>query len=298
MATSQTDLEQIIAAMKNLPPPAYDVHALRPLSQASKKREPRPPKPEPGRDPLTENIAFADQTADLKSVAGMLAETSGITYQVSLDKPILISQAPPLNLDQFPDYRIQPFSSWARLYLYVEGTDASTTLYFDYLWTNEGQYSAIVDIEAPIIVTGTVFGRGSAGFFGGHTTTVFAHIHLFPMRWIGWGTNPINGAPLDRSYFADFQLSQAASVASFSPKGGWGFGSATSAYQSFDNQQFIVSKKTTIVPAGASLVFRIQVRGYITTEGNTLEDQAWVDFGSNGNFLSSPHIKLNVWTLA
>jgi len=89
--------------------------------------------------------------------------------------------------------------SWARMYLYTEGGSFSTTLQFYYLWTNESPEVAIVSIDAPLLVTGTVFARGSSAFFGGNVTDVGGTLVLDPVKWTGWEPTMNGGSQVNYS---------------------------------------------------------------------------------------------------
>ena len=43
-------------------------------------------------------------------------------------------------------------------------------------------------------------------------------------------------------------------------------------------------------------MLQLWVTFYGSTEGDTLEDQAWIDLGRQGNFMSSPYMLLTVQT--
>ena len=80
--------------------------------------------------------------------------------------------------------------------------------------------------------------------------------------------------------------------------GQWGlFAGATSVSRSFSYAPFDLTMKSLLVPGGASLVFNVGMYFNGETKGDTLQDQALIDFSTQGAVFS-PNVVLTLLTPA
>jgi hypothetical protein len=299
MATNQIDLESIIATMKAQAPHS-DASLSGPTFQVSQGPQPEK-RGVAGQTPHSGEVAFRVGVEGRRATAGLLADpyASRLVY---LDKPFLIwKPAQGGSAAQLIDSQIVPSNSWARIKLYVEGSGGlsySTTLGFYYLWTNESPNPVVINIDTTVVITGSCFVQSGGRFFGGKTSTVEANAFLQPQRWFGWGTDPATGTSLDQTYLGILQQSQQAAVVKLEAWGQWGlFAGATSVSRSFSYAPFDLTMKSLLVPGGASLVFNVGMYFNGETKGDTLQDQALIDFSTQGAVFS-PNVVLTLLTPA
>lgn len=293
MVASETDSDQLIAKVKALP---ADVTELFPeqSNQTSRTKHSKPQKPKPGvYNPYVDDPTIVAAAASIRKQAAMF-DLPFVTRYVYLPKPFLIWPTTP-NLDQFVDSGIQTYGSWARAYLYAEAASVYNSINFYYYWTNESQYGAEVNIDAPMVLSGSVYGQANAGFFGGSTTNVRGLLNLWPLRWTGWEPLPNGQSQMGK----DLGIRRAGEfnyMFYLDAKGGWGLGSPGEVSRSFTHRQFNVWSESHWVPSGASIVIKVNASLSIDPSGKTITDQGWIDFASGGNSLVSTHVLLTVKT--
>jgi len=292
MANNQTEIDNIIATLNAQGSPADIPQARTPIVSKRAPRQLRPERWTGGeRTPTASETAFRLGVDGQRAGAGLLADPYASRF-VYLDKPVHIRQEPStLDLSQI-DTHIAPSNSWAKIHLYEEGGAFYRTLVFYYLWRNESLNPVVISASAPLVMSGSCSATGSAGFFGGNLSEVSVGAQLAPQRWIGWGVDPGTGLHLDKTYVIAQEQSQWAPISFLTARGGWGFGSAVTASQTFDFQHYNPHLKSLMIPGGASIMFSVVVRFSGTTEGNSLTDQIWAAFDNHGVF--SPYMLLTV----
>lgn len=302
MATNQIDLESIIATMKAQASHSLDAILSGPTLDVSQAKLPTPEKRgAAGQTPHLGEVAFRIGVEGRRATAGLLADpyASRLVY---LDKPFLIwKPAQGGGAAQLIDSQIVPSNSWARFKLYVEGSGGlsySTVLGFYYLWVNDSPDPVVVNIDTTVVITGLCFVQSDGRFFGGKKSTVEADASLHLQRWFGWGTDPVTGTSLDQTYVGVLQDSQKAAVVELKVWAGGGpFARAESLSRSFSYTPVDLSFKSLLVPGGASIVFNVRMYFDGDTNGDTLEDQALIDF-SNQGAVYSPNVLLTLLTPA
>lgn len=295
MTTSQAELDRIIARLKRqgAPPNLWQPRVPKPEPSPGSVRPERWVKNES--TPSPSEIAYRVVVEAQRTGAGLLADPYASRY-VYLDQPILIWQHPP-DTSQLVATQIAPSNSWAKIFLYGEGSDARggsfhTQLYFYYFWQNESLDPVVVSATTRLVMSGSCSATGSGGFWGGHKSGVSVSSILAVQRWIGWGVNPFNGAGLDHTFFP-VEPSQVAAICGCEAKGSWGFGyRAFTSAQSVDFQPFDMRVSSLTIPGSASIMFPVVVYFYGSTEGDTLSDQVWAAFENQGVF--SPYLLLTV----
>ena len=300
MATNRIDLESVIATIKAQAPHSLDAVLPGRTSQVSQAKHPKPEKRgAAGRTTHSGEVEFRIGVDGRKATAGLLADpyASRLVY---LDKPFLIWKFyQDEGFAQLVNSQIVPSNSWARFKLYVEGSGGpghSTTLTFYYLWTNDSPDPVVINIDATVVITGLCFVQSAGRFWGGETSAVKAEAYLRPQRWFGWGTNSATGTSLDQTLVGT--NSQRVEVADLEVWGQWGlFAGAKSVSREFSYAPFDLSWKSLLVPGGASVVFHVAMYVDGDTNGDTLQDQALIDF-SNQGAVYSPNVLLTLLTPA
>jgi hypothetical protein len=301
MRPSQQDVERLIEELKADPVRRLPERPAGLVRSAKGRLVTQPPGKTGEIRPFAGGAAANFGTAEAMATAELLGKPF-VTRYTYLDRPILIFQERPVGSSirpgqqNFFDYGIEPYRSWARVYEYAEGGDSHEHATFYYLWTNDSQDTAVVNVQLPMILNGDAYACGSAAFFGGNTTDLHVGAWLAVWRWIGWGNDSGTAGSLDQSYYPIVQPSMGVRYVHLGPTGGWGLGSARSSSRTFANEAFHLGASGLVVPAHASVLFIIVNDFLCTTEGNTITDQAWINLAYNGGHISSPYVKLTVKT--
>ena len=87
-------------------------------------------------------------------------------FFIGLDTPFLILQEPQLNLDQFIDSHIEPMNSSVRINIKAFFAFDSTSFNFYFIWENESDFFAVVDVTSFLVVNGACDVFAATGLTG------------------------------------------------------------------------------------------------------------------------------------
>ena len=216
---------------------------------------------------------------------------------VTLDKPFLIWQLPRPELNIFIDSHVESMHNSVRVLANVIGGSDFTRFVFFYLWENESDFVAVMNVGSSLVVNGACSVQAVPGIFSGDTSTLNLAASLTLMRWSGWGTDPVTGASNDQTPDPNFQQSQRQLVASLQARGGHIFDSADFKSQSFSFQPFPLSHNMFIIPGKAVVIFEVALElSYSFDGGGDIQDSVFVDFSNNGNAVVCPNVELEILT--
>ena len=214
---------------------------------------------------------------------------------VTLDKPFLIWQLPRPDLHIFIDSHVESMNSSVRVLVNVIRGFDETHFVFFFLWENESERSAVVNVASSLVVNGACSVQAVAGIYAGHTATLELAASLRLVRWSGWGTDPVTGASNDQTFDQNFQQGDGQAVASLQAKGGHIFESADFKSQSFSFQPFPLSHNLFVIPAKAVVIFEVALDLFYNFDGGgDIQDSVFVDFSNNGNAVVCPNVELEI----
>jgi hypothetical protein len=139
-------------------------------------------------------LAASDKTACLRGIANRktaleqlrtLRPVAAPTY-IELDTPIFILQLP--QYDPFMDFRTEigpGKSNWAMFNLKANSGTGKTEFVFYFLWRNESDYYAVVNIESSLILSGYCQIKADTGILSGDEAYLSMTAELSPIEyWI------------------------------------------------------------------------------------------------------------------
>lgn len=104
-------------------------------------------------------------------------------------KPFLIWAQNPTNM--LLDSHIAPIGhSWAKVHFSREANDASYLIFY-YLWTNESDYYAVVNLKCDMIFNGVCSATADTEFLGGGYAGGAGYAWILPLEW--WKGQPPTG---------------------------------------------------------------------------------------------------------
>ncbi|MCU0974450.1 MAG: hypothetical protein MUF80_10940 [Burkholderiales bacterium] len=216
---------------------------------------------------------------------------------VSLDKPFLIWQLPNPQLNIFIDSHVESMNSFVRVRVNDPTASNSTRFVFFFLWSNETDSFAVVNIRSSLIVNGGCSVQAKSGIFSGAVETLNINAQLAIIRWFGWGMDPVTGTSNDQTAHPAFQPTQRQAIAFLRAEGGHIFQGASFKSQSFSFEQFALSHRQLVVPNRASVVFHVSLElSYNPEDGLDLENNIDVDFSERGSAVFCPNLELEVLT--
>ncbi|BFU89908.1 MAG: hypothetical protein NTAFB01_10950 [Nitrospira sp.] len=216
---------------------------------------------------------------------------------VSLDKPFLIWQLPNPQLNIFIDSHVEPMNSFVRVRVDDPTESNSTRFVFFFLWSNETDSFAVVNVRSSLVVNGGCSVQAKSGIFSGAVETLNVNASLAIIRWFGWGTDPVTGTSNDQTTHPDFQPTHRQTIASLRAEGGHIFQGASFKSQSFSFEQFALSHRQLVVPNRASVVFQVSLElSYDPEDGLDLENNIDVDFSERGSAVFCPSLEVEVLT--
>lgn len=216
---------------------------------------------------------------------------------VLLDKPFLIWQLPNPQLAIFIDSKVESMNSSVRVRVNDPTEFNSTRFVFFFLWSNETDSFAVVNVRSSLIVNGGCSVQAKSGIFSGAVETLNVNASLAIIRWFGWGTDPVTGTSNDQTTHPDFQPTHRQTIASLRAEGGHIFQGASFKSQSFSFEQFALSHRQLVVPNRASVVFQVSLElSYDPEDGLDLENNIDVDFSERGSAVFCPNLEVEVLT--
>ena len=216
---------------------------------------------------------------------------------VSLDKPFLIWQLPNPQLNIFIDSQVHSMNSFVRVRVDDPTASNSTRFVFFFLWSNNTDSFAVLNIRSSLIVNGGCSVQAKSGIFSGAVETLDINASLAIIRWFGWGTDPVTDTSNDQTAHPDSQATHRQTIASLRAEGGHIFQSASFKSQSFSFEPFALSHRQLVVPNRASVVFHVSLElSYDPEDGLDLENNIDVDFSERGNAVFCPNLEIEVLT--
>jgi hypothetical protein len=216
-------------------------------------------------------IEFASPIEIPRPRGGRFRPELGIGPAVSTLKPVLIMTREPNTM--LVDSQIG-YSSWAKVWLADQTENGMSYVVFVYLWTNDSDSTAFVDVSARSIFNGTMTASANHGILFGGSCSAYSELWVVPLRW--WNQPPV-------ADYSQMNGPQWSHVGTAHSEGGglWALGGdldvawLTGVERTARFSQFAV-------PAGASAVFEVQARL------NYVVDDGYVGF----DFSSQPHYSI------
>ncbi len=224
-------------------------------------------------------------------------------FFINLDKPFLIWELPHPELDIFLDQHIESMNSWIKVLVERHEESDNTTFTFYFLWTNESEFAAVVNVATSLVLNGVCEVVASEGIFSGDYDALSLTASLALIRWSGWGTDPVTGQSNDQTPEPFVQSTQFQTASSLAAQGGSIFGSTfPGEIQFFSFQPFDLSYSLFAIPAGATTLFEVSVAmSYgvdIRNDGSDGSDYILFDFASDkfARRIICPGVTLEVLT--
>ncbi len=224
-------------------------------------------------------------------------------FFINLDKPFLIWELPHPELDIFIDSQIESMNSSIKVLVQRHQGSDDTTFTFYYLWTNQSEFAAVVNVRTSLVLNGVCEVVASEGIFSGDTDVLSMTASLALIRWSGWGTDPVTGQSNDQTPEPFTQATQTQTATSLSATGGSIFASTfPGAEQFFSFQPFDLSYSLFAIPAGATTLFEVSVEmSYLVDlwrDGTDGSDYILFDFASDkfARQIICPGVTLEVLT--
>jgi hypothetical protein len=254
-------------------------------------------KADAGKNANAVKAAFRQGIESRLAAIGLVAKPFVPTIVV-LDAPFLIWSSP-YEPDRLVDWQINSTDSFMKVLVSKPanpGSSEGVYFYFQYLWFNESNSPAVVNVSTSLVFNGFCTVSADKGIISGDTTTLTLTARLGLIRYHGFGIDKGTGESLDGTYEPDVRPSQSQTVASLSKQGDSIFGSAQSKTQFFTFTPFELSHTMFHVPARATAVFEVLLDVYYEFDGDPLDvsNSVTVDFANNGNLVESPFVQLEI----
>jgi hypothetical protein len=224
-------------------------------------------------------------------------------FFINLDAPFLIWEFPHPELDIFLDQHVESMNSWIKVLVQRDAGSDNTAFTFFFLWTNDSEFAAVVNVGTSVVLNGVCEVVASEGIFSGDYDDLSLTASLTLIRWSGWGTDPFTGQSNDQTPEPFVQTTQFQTASSLVAQGGSIFGTTfPGEIQVFPFQPFDLSYSLFAIPAGATTLFEVSVEmSYgvdIRNDGTDGSDYILFDFASD-NFareIICPGVTLEVLT--
>jgi hypothetical protein len=191
-------------------------------------------------------------------------------FFVTLDKPFLIWQKPIWDEPNFGmiDSHIESFNSFAKIQMDTNRGSRSTNFSFDFLWENQSDYNAVVNVETSLVLNGICKVGAGKGIFSGDSADLNVSDTLLP--WEYWTQPPT--CPMG-------QQSQSHSLVQFHVEGGGVFGDNDSKGQTFAFTPSDLSFNFFLVPPRSLAVIEVDlvIQYNFTGGGGDINDFVQVD---------------------
>lgn len=207
-------------------------------------------------------------------------------FFINLDKPFLIWEFPHPELDIFLNSHVESMDSWIKVLVERRQGSDNTTFTFFFLWTNESEFAAVVNVGTSLVLNGVCEVVASEGIFSGDCDDLSVTASLALMRWSGWGTDPVTGQSDDQTPEPFAQATQFQTASSLAAQEGSIFGSTwPGEIQFFPFQPFDLTYSLFAIPAGATTLFEVSLgMSYgvdIRNDGTDGSDYILFDFASD-----------------
>ena len=207
-------------------------------------------------------------------------------FFINLETPFLIWEFPHPELDIFLDSHVESMNSWIKVLVERRQGSDNMTFTFFFLWTNESEFAAVVNVGTSLVLNGVCEVVASEGIFSGDYDDLSLTASLTLMRWSGWGTDPVTGQSNDQTPEPFVQATQFQTASSLEAQGGPIFGTTfPGEIQFFSFQPFSLSYSLFAIPAGATTLFEVSLEmSYgvdIRNDGTDGSDYILFDFASD-----------------
>lgn len=220
-------------------------------------------------------------------------------YNIILDKPVLVMETPHTELDKFIDWHTSPLDNWIKVKVDTNAGSDSTQFGFYFMWQNESDAYAVVNVSTSLILNGATQVVAAQGFFSGDTASLYSSAYLSLLRWSGWGTDPVTGNSIDGTVEPYYQQTQYQSIESMQVQGGGLFGDVGEDSKSFAYTPFDLGYNVFAIPGGAVAIFEVALSlEYGFADGGNISDSVFFDFANEKNNYSiqCPFVQLQVLT--
>jgi hypothetical protein len=215
------------------------------------------------------------------------------SWFVDLNAPFIIFEK---HFRYIVDSHIEPMTSWLKCNVGPrqgttgEGGTNSGNTEFDYwfLWENESDYAAVVNVTSSLVFTGHCSVSAAQGIFSGQETSLGIQAKLTLWEW--WQNPPVA---------IGYEGSQNQQVLDLYVQGGHIFQTGRSKTRDFSFEKFDLSYNSMFfIPARATAVFTVSVAVQYSTEDYlNLENDVTCDFATDPNFrVICPGVQLEVLT--
>jgi hypothetical protein len=176
-------------------------------------------------------------------------------------------------------------SSWVKVRLRWEQDTGlkQPHVAFNYLWSNQSDYFAVVNAKCSMAFRGVCQVLANSGWLGGGSSHVSGDARLQPMEWDG---GPSNWPP--------YQLESQQNVVPYvSADGGWeGWGAGDIQSVSVPGVTHELRHDLFVIPPGVTAMFEVRVTFYLGV------DDGWadIDFASELGFGITSHLQLELLT--
>ena len=155
----------------------------------------------------------------------------------------------------------------------------STRFVFFFLWSNEMDSFAVVNVRSSLVVNGGCSVQAKSGIFSGAVETLNVNASLAIIRWFGWGTDPSPALQTIRPRTRTSNRRTGRPSPPCARKVDISSKELASKSQSFSFEQFALSHRQLVVPNRASVVFQVSLElSYDPEDGLDLENNIDVDF--------------------
>ena len=220
---------------------------------------------------------------------------------ITLDKPFLIWELPHPESNVWIDSNVESLNSSIKFEIITRSGADATTFLFYFLWTNDSDFAAVVNVNSSLVLNGVCQVLADSGILQGHHNYITLSANLILMRWSGWGTDPVTGASNDQTLFPFPQQTQFQTVAQLDQYGGdWFDDPSGNNEQSFNFQPFSLSCDLIAIPARATTLFEVSILASYTIQDGDDFDYVAIDFAQDkfARRVLCPSVELELLTQA